>query len=100
MRRKFKATVRQYLKVTLEEGHKESNVQFLLNKRRDVLFEICTRFYEEERKKAEDEIIEVKNLLQFQDKFYILFLLGRRDSFKCKYQASCYVISQLIGIIV
>ncbi len=60
--RKFKAAHRQYLKMTFEQGHKKENLKMLLDKRRETLFEICTRLYEEERKKAEQEITEVNNV--------------------------------------
>ena len=76
--RKFKAAHRQYLKSTFEGGHKGKNLTLLLNKRRDALFEICVRFYEEERKKAEGEITEVIH------SYYYLFKILMICDFFCR----------------
>ena len=56
--RKFEAVHRMYLQKKDAE-HEEEHLKVLLNKRRDVIFEICTRSYEEERRKAEDELTRV-----------------------------------------
>lgn len=57
-KRKFEAVHRLYLQKKDVE-HEEDHLRVLLNKRRDVTFEICTRSYEEERRKAEDELAQV-----------------------------------------
>lgn len=57
-KRKFEAVHRLYLQKK-DMDSEEEHLRVLLNKRRDVTFEICTRSYEEERRKAEDELTRV-----------------------------------------
>ena len=62
--RKFEAAHRQYIKMSLEDRKRDKFLQAFIDKRRDILFEISTRFFEEERKKAEEVITKVTcNLL-------------------------------------
>jgi hypothetical protein len=58
-KRKFDAVHRMYLQKKDTENEAE-HLKVLLNKRRDVTFEVCTRSYEEERRKAEDEFTQVR----------------------------------------
>lgn len=60
--RKLEAVYGQYLQKK-EEEREEEHLRVFLKKRRDVVFEICTRLYEDERKRAEDTIIQVKKSL-------------------------------------
>lgn len=57
---KFEALYQQYLQKR-EEERDEEDLKVLLNRRREAVFEMCTRSYEEERKKAEEEIAQVRN---------------------------------------
>ena len=57
--RKFEATYNIYLTKSMEDKSSEGLLRIFLNKRRDILFEMSTRFCEEERKKAEEEIRQV-----------------------------------------
>ena len=57
-KRKFEAVHRLYLQKR-DPKSEEDHLRALLSKRRDVVFEICTRSYEEERRKAEDELTKV-----------------------------------------
>ena len=57
-KRKFDAVHRLYLQKK-DADHEEDHLRVLLSKRRDVTFEICTRSYDEERRKAEDELTRV-----------------------------------------
>lgn len=43
-----------------DEKRDEEELKMFLEKRRDAVFEMCTRSYEEERKKAEEEITQVQ----------------------------------------
>lgn len=61
-KRKFEAVQRMYLKER-DEKNEEDILRAFLDKRRNVVFEICTRSYEEERRKVEDEIVHVNDLL-------------------------------------
>ena len=78
--RKLKAAHHQYLKMTFGEGHKEKNLHSLLSKRVDALFEIGMRFYEEERKKTEEEITEVSHfLLHLKNSFFSPFFWSQEE---------------------
>ena len=57
-KRKFDAVHRLYLQKK-DADHEEEHLRVLLSKRRDVTFEICTRSYDEVRRKAEDELTRV-----------------------------------------
>ena len=57
--RKFEAVHRQYIKMSLEDRKRDKFLQAFIDKRRDTVFEISTRFFEEERKKAEEVITKV-----------------------------------------
>ena len=62
-----------------------------LEKRRDIAFEICTRAYEEERKKAEDELEKVKKLrLMNPPGILNLSFPGKREHYECKHQGNAY----------
>ena len=58
--RKFEALYSMYLKKRTKEKRGERILRVFLDKRREIIYEISTRFYEEERKKAEDGFIRVK----------------------------------------
>ncbi len=64
LKEKIAAKRKQKLEAAYEMFRKSEKLQeellrdFLV-KRRDIVFEICTRAYEEERKKAEDEFEKV-----------------------------------------
>ena len=59
---KFEALHRHYLRRSKEERDEEY-LRAFLDKRREVVFEIWTRSYEEERRKAEEEITQVRMAL-------------------------------------
>lgn len=56
---KFEILYQQYLYKN-EDERDEEDLKAFLDKRRDVVFEMCTRSYEEERKKAEEEFAQVR----------------------------------------
>ena len=59
IRSKFESLYKQHLQQKEEEKSEEDNLRQFLEKRRDAVFEMCTRSYEEERKKAEEEFVQV-----------------------------------------
>ena len=57
--RKLEVVYAMYLKKITKDGNSEALLKIFLDKKREILFEISTRLYEEERKKAEDETRDV-----------------------------------------
>ena len=55
-KQKFEAAYKTFKK---SEVLQEEELKAFLVKRRDIVYEICTRAYEEERRKAEDEFEKV-----------------------------------------
>lgn len=81
-KRKFDAVHRLYLQKK-DVDREEEHLRVLLSKRRDITFEICTRSYEEERRKAEDELTMVRHYNSDRDTFgdSILIPYRRRKEF-------------------
>lgn len=58
---KFEALYRQSL-LKREEQMDEENLKEFLDRRKDIVFEIWTRSYEEERRRAEEDVTQVSLL--------------------------------------
>ena len=86
--RKFDAVHRLYLQKKDAE-HEEEHLRVLLNKRRDIVFEICTRSYEEERRKAEEEFVRVSHFPSSLHGASIISVVcvctGKREDTKCRF---------------
>lgn len=83
---KFMALYDQYLHKR-EEERDEEDLKAFLDGRRDAVFEMCTRSYEEERKKAEEEIAQVNNSSLL---LHVISLYddstGKREDIECEFK--------------
>ncbi len=77
--RKFEATYNVYLKKSVEDRRNETLLRIFLEKIRETLFEISTRLYEEERKKAENEARMVILYKSIPVMFKVYLLLQDKD---------------------
>ena len=87
-RNKFVALHRHFI-MKQEEEVSGKVLEVLLERRKDVVFEIWTRSYEEERRRAEDEVMQVSEYYMAVFECLLAFFLGCLTFYTYRKRGKC-----------